>query len=241
MALRMAMGTSRALPMPKPAWPCWSPTTTSAEKLRFFPPLTTLVTRWMATTWSFKLFALTSMFRRTASVPLRMILDINLRFQPRFPGRCSQGFHTAVVHVSSAIENDLLDPGRAGALGNLFSNHFCRRHVVASLEVLARFLVDRAGRDQRASAAVLDDLRVDVPVGAVHAKTRPLGRAGDPRANAQVNPPAMRVARKFSDWFRCHCVLLLSFQRARVRSNLTKRLSWWRRPLFLPSSSSARR
>jgi hypothetical protein len=25
-----------------------------------------------------------------------------------------------------------------------------------------------------------------------------------------VNPAAMRVARKFSDWFRCHDVLLLS-------------------------------
>src|SRR5580704_4879239 len=118
----------------------------------------------MATTWSFKLLALTSMFRRTASVSLRMILDINLKFQPRFPGCRSQGFHTSVVHVSAAIEHHLLDPGRAGALGNLFPNHFCRRHVVASLEILARFLVNRTGRDKRAAAAVLDNLRVDVPI-----------------------------------------------------------------------------
>src|SRR6266436_7278971 len=158
MPFLMAMGTSRALPMPKPALPRLSPTTTSAEKLRFLPPLTTLVTRWMATTWSFKLLGLTSMFRRTASVSLRMILDINLKFQPRFPGCCSQGFHTAVVHVSTAIEHYLLDPGRACALGNLFSNHFCRRHVIASLEVLARFLVNRTRRDQRASAAVFNNL-----------------------------------------------------------------------------------
>src|ERR1700739_3123983 len=96
----------------------------------------------MATTWSFKLLALTSMFRRTASVSLRMCLDINLEFQPRFPGRRGQGFHTAVVHVSAAIEYHLLDPGRASAFGNLFSDHFCRRHVVASLEFLARVLVD---------------------------------------------------------------------------------------------------
>src|SRR6202166_4076933 len=108
----------------------------------------------MATTWSFRLLALTSMFRRTASVSLRIILDIELEFHPRFPGRCGQGFHTAVVHVSAAIEDHLLDPGRAGALGNLLSNHFRRRHVVASLEVLARFLVNRTGRDERASAAV---------------------------------------------------------------------------------------
>src|ERR1019366_6381499 len=214
MALRMAMGTSRALPIPNPAWPAWSPTTTSAEKLRFLPPLTTLVTRWMATTWSFKLLGLNSMFRRTASVSLRMILDINLKFQPRFPGRRGQGFHTTVVHVSAAIEHHLLDPGRAGSLGNLFSNHFCRRHVVASLEFLARFLVNRTRRDERATAAVLDDLRVDIPVRAVHAKARALGRADHARADAQVNPAAMRVARKFSDWLCCHDVLLLSFKRA---------------------------
>src|SRR5580692_5273971 len=138
----MAMGTSRALPMPKPALPFWSPTTTRAEKLRFLPPLMTFVTRWMATTWSFKLLALTSMFRRTASVSLRMCLDINLEFQPRFPGRCGQGFHTAVVHVTATVEHHLFDPGRPGAFGNLFPDHFGRRHVVASLEFLARFLVD---------------------------------------------------------------------------------------------------
>src|SRR5579862_2180848 len=190
----MAMGTSRALPMPKPALPFWSPTTTSAEKLRFLPPLTTFVTRWMATTWSFKLLALTSMFRRTASVSLRIILDISLKFQPRFPGRRGQGFHTSVVHVTATVEHHFFDPGRFGAFGNLFSDHFCRRHVVASLELLARFLVDGAGRDERAAAAVFDDLRVDVPVRAVDAQARALGSADDARADAQVNPLAMRVA-----------------------------------------------
>src|ERR1700693_4070291 len=242
MALRIAMGTPRALPMPKPALPFWSPTTTRAEKLRFLPPLTTLVTRWMATTWSFKLLALTSMFRRTASVSLRMILDINLKFQPRFPGCCSKGFHTAVVHVSAAIEHHLLDPGRAGALGNLFSDHFRRRHVVASLEFLARFLVNRTRRDERASAAIFNDLRVNVPVRAVHRKTRPLGRADDARAHAPVNPAAMRIVRKLSDWFCCHDVLLLTFKRASQKARARpRRPSSWRRPLFQPSSSSARR
>src|SRR5712692_7981878 len=86
MALRMAMGTSRALPMPNPAWPCWSPTTTRAEKLRFLPPFTTLVTRLMATTWSFKLFALTSTGRRTARVSLRICLDIRVRISTPLPG-----------------------------------------------------------------------------------------------------------------------------------------------------------
>ena len=48
----IAAGTSLALPEPKPTRPLPSPTTTSAEKLKFLPPLTTLVTRLMWTTLS---------------------------------------------------------------------------------------------------------------------------------------------------------------------------------------------
>jgi hypothetical protein len=43
----IAEGTSRALPTPNPTTPWPSPTTTRALKLRFLPPLTTLVTRLM--------------------------------------------------------------------------------------------------------------------------------------------------------------------------------------------------
>ena len=50
----IAEGTSFALPTPKPTTPWPSPTTTSALKLRFLPPLTTLVTRLMFTTVSFR-------------------------------------------------------------------------------------------------------------------------------------------------------------------------------------------
>jgi hypothetical protein len=49
-----------------------------------------------------------------------MCFDIGLEFQPRFPGRCGQGFHSSVVHVTAAIEHHLLDPGSAGALSNFF-------------------------------------------------------------------------------------------------------------------------
>src|SRR2546426_5762973 len=52
MPFLMADGTSLALPMPKPATPWPSPTTTRALKLRFLPPLTTLVTRLIDTTVS---------------------------------------------------------------------------------------------------------------------------------------------------------------------------------------------
>jgi hypothetical protein len=53
-----------------------------------------------------------------------MCFDIKLEFQPRFPGRSGQGFHSSVVHVTAAIEHDLLDPGGAGALSDFFSDHF---------------------------------------------------------------------------------------------------------------------
>src|ERR1700684_2163128 len=55
MPLRIAEGTSLALPTPNPTTRAEeSPTTTRAEKLMFLPPLTTFVTRLMATTFSFR-------------------------------------------------------------------------------------------------------------------------------------------------------------------------------------------
>src|SRR6185369_16535267 len=50
----IADGTSFALPTPNPTTPWPSPTTTSALKLRFLPPLTTLVTRLILTTVSLR-------------------------------------------------------------------------------------------------------------------------------------------------------------------------------------------
>src|ERR1700740_2833826 len=61
--LRIACGTSLALPEPYPTTPeAESPTTTSAANDMFLPPLTTLVTRLIATTLSFRLYWLASSF-----------------------------------------------------------------------------------------------------------------------------------------------------------------------------------
>src|SRR5262245_57368587 len=51
-AFRIASGTSRALPWPKPTRPFSSPTTTSAAKPKRRPPFTTLATRLMWTSLS---------------------------------------------------------------------------------------------------------------------------------------------------------------------------------------------
>src|SRR5271154_1606263 len=140
MALRMAMGTSRALPMPNPAWPDWSPTTTSAEKLRFLPPLTTLVTRLMATTWSLSELIFVSIWRRMASVSFNVCFDIRLEFQPRFPRGLSQRFDPPVVAVSTAVEHDLRNPFLARAFRHRLAHQLGCGHVSASLGLLAHFL-----------------------------------------------------------------------------------------------------
>src|SRR5713226_1296597 len=139
------MGTSRALPMPKPAWPCASPTTTSAEKLRFFPPFTTLVTRLMATTCSFRELGLASTGWRTESLSFRMCLDISLEFQPRFAGRVGQRLYPPVILVAPAVKYHLGNAGLQRALGRDFPHHLRRGHVSTAVDLLRSFLVVRAG------------------------------------------------------------------------------------------------
>src|SRR5215216_3527799 len=68
MPFLIAEGTSFALPTPKPTTPWPSPTTTSALKLRFLPPLTTLVTRLMLTTVSLRSSCDASIFSRVSII-----------------------------------------------------------------------------------------------------------------------------------------------------------------------------
>src|SRR6266851_1628658 len=162
MPFLMAMGTSRALPMPNPAWPRLSPTTTSAEKLRFLPPLTTFVTRLMAMTSSFRSEGLTSNKRRTAKLSRKICFDIGLELQPRFPRRIRERLDAAVILVPAAVEHHFADSGGLGALGDGFADHLGCRDVAATLEILFGFFVDRTGGDQSLARAVVDDLRVNV-------------------------------------------------------------------------------
>src|ERR1700693_4564393 len=188
------MGTSRALPMPKPAWPCASPTTTNAEKLRFFPPFTTLVTRLMATTCSFSELGLASTGWRTASLSLSMCLDMSLEFQPRFAGRIGQRLYPPVILVAAAVEHHLGDAGLQRAFGRDLPHHLRRGHVSPGLDLLRRFFVVRARGAERASSRVVDDLHADVPQRAVHAEARALRCSLHTAPQAVMDPLAMRVA-----------------------------------------------
>ncbi len=65
-ALRMASGTSLALPRATPTWPSPSPTTTTAVKWKRRPPFITLATRLMNTTFSVTSISEVSTFSRLA-------------------------------------------------------------------------------------------------------------------------------------------------------------------------------
>src|SRR5438874_713091 len=72
--LRIASGTSPALPRPTPTWPPPSPTTMTALKLNRRPPLTTLATRLIWTTRSSSaslLGSIRAMFAPRTALPRR--------------------------------------------------------------------------------------------------------------------------------------------------------------------------
>ncbi len=56
--------------------------------------------------------------RRTARVSRRICFDIALELQSCLSGRIRKSFDAAVIHVTAAIEHDLLDTGAQCALGN---------------------------------------------------------------------------------------------------------------------------
>src|SRR3990172_9031277 len=82
MPFLIADGTSFAFPTPNPTTPRPSPTTTRALKLRFLPPLTTLVTRLIDTTVSLISSCAGSIFSR-----IRFIIAIYWTFLPSVSSR----------------------------------------------------------------------------------------------------------------------------------------------------------
>src|SRR3989337_408430 len=125
MPFLIADGTSFALPTPKPTTPWPSPTTTRALKLRFLPPLTTLVTRLMLTTVSFRSSCDASIFSRVSIIKSASAFrlpaetprsweaagagELFLDSQPRLARRFGHGPDAAVVEDPAAIEHDALD------------------------------------------------------------------------------------------------------------------------------------
>src|SRR5260221_6651310 len=97
--------------------------TTSAEKLIFLPPFTTLVTRLIATTCSFKLSVFGSM--------RFLIIAIRSELQSRFARGIGQRFHAAVILIPAAIEHHLLDSLFLGSLGHQLADRLGSGDIAA--------------------------------------------------------------------------------------------------------------
>src|SRR4051812_386654 len=142
--LRIASGTSPALPRPTPTWPAPSPTTMTALKLNRRPPLTTLATRLIWTTRSSSVSLLGSMRGTSGSSEI----------QAGFARGIGKRLDAPVVPEAGAVEDDLADAGGTGALGNEPPDD----RGLARLGPRARPQVrlERRGRRQRPAGRVVD-------------------------------------------------------------------------------------
>src|SRR5438034_8472324 len=183
-ALRIASGTSWALPRPTPTWPRPSPTTTSAVNENRRPPLTTLATRLMETTRSFNSSTLGSI-RASAT-------QISLEDQAAGTCRIGESLDPSVIHVTSTIEDDLLDTPRLGALGEQRAHGLGGGDVTPRLVLPAELLAPAVRGSQRLGGVVVHDLRVDVVEAPEHGQARPRRRTVD----LPPDPGLANVARR---------------------------------------------
>src|SRR5215471_15040890 len=100
-----------------------------------------------------------------------------------------------MVLVPAAVEHDLAYTGGLGALGNGLADDFGSCDVAAALQILLGFAIDGARGDKSLAREVVDDLRVNVSQGAVHAKARTLRRSLDARAHTLVHALAVQIPR----------------------------------------------
>src|SRR5688572_2748091 len=176
-ALRMASGTSRALPAPWPTRPLPSPTTTSAAKPNRRPPFTTLATRLIETSFSTKSPSSRSRSRsrppRSPFSPRAICPGIPfLELQTALAGPVGERLHPPVIEISAAVEHHRLDAGRLGALGDQEPNLLGGVLVGAGLELGLQILVERGGGRERRAFRIVDDLGVYVPARPEHGQAR---------------------------------------------------------------------
>src|SRR6516162_2343038 len=164
-ALRMASGTSRALPAPKPTRPFLSPTTTRAAKPNRRPPFTTLATRLMLT--SFSVNSLSSRSRDCRSLSLRprrspcvraMLLPSEI--ETALAGGVGQGFYPAVKKIGAAVEHDPLDACRLGAFGDQLADGTRGGDIGAGPQACLQPAIEGRCCRQGAPGRVIDDLCV---------------------------------------------------------------------------------
>src|SRR3954451_4803795 len=145
---------------------------TSAAKPNRRPPLTTLATRLILT--SFSANSLSSRSRGWPSPPSRLrrspcvrAIALPSEIEPALAGGVGQGLHPAMIHIGAAIEHDALDAGRLGALGDQLADRGRRRLVGPGFQLAAQSRIERRGRGKRVSGRIVDNLGIDMARRAV--------------------------------------------------------------------------
>src|ERR1700680_2849174 len=153
-----------------------SPTTPGAVNEKRRPPLTTLATRLISTTrsWRSRPAALT-----VRSIRMRIGKGSSER-EPGFPRSLRKRLDLAVVAVAAAVEHRDRDAGRGGPLGQELAGA-CRARGGRERAQLG---LDPVDGDQRATGDVVDQLGGDAAVGAEDGNAWTLGGARDLCANA---------------------------------------------------------
>src|SRR5262245_52654104 len=197
--LRIASGTSLALPSPTPTCPDSSPTTTSAEKLKRRPPFTTLATRLM---WITRSFSLSSSICSNAMRESPNFCE-KLKFEPALARRVGEGADAAVVEVTVAIEDDPIDFLGETNLGDQRADFLGGFGLVSLVERALQVLGERRDVGEGAARAVVDDLGVDVLGRAKDGEARLFDRARDLPSDAQLAPLASDNPHRHGNKFSC--------------------------------------
>src|SRR5690606_37363487 len=137
-ALRIASGTSRALPWPKPTRPFWSPTTTSAAKPKRRPPLTTLATRLMWTSLS-----TISLSRSSRMLMSTGVLTRSSEVEAALARGVGERLHSPVIDVSATVKDHVGDSGLLGPFRNQLPDLARGGLVGAPSELLAHLRLKR--------------------------------------------------------------------------------------------------
>src|SRR5215213_10740168 len=134
--------------------PFSSPTTTSAVNENRRPPLTTLATRLISTTRSWRSSPELEMERSGAGIQA-----FRLEGEAGLASTLGEGPHTAVVAISAAVEDRGLDAGGLRALGEQGTRAGRLLHAGQGAQVV----LGPVDRGQRAAGGVVDELGEDAP------------------------------------------------------------------------------
>src|SRR5919108_5929594 len=145
-----------------------SPTTTRAVNENRRPPLTTLATRLISTTRSWRSRPAGETERSGAGMRAT-----TLEGKPALAGARGQGLDAAVIAVAAAVEDGRLDAGGLRPLGDQRAGTSGLLHRLEAAQVR----LGPVDRGQRAAGVVVDELGEDAPVGAEDGDPRALGRA----------------------------------------------------------------